>query len=187
MILNSAVDYLGHASDKPLALAYVNSKFETGIRSPLDVAILKIDRPDAEAYVKRDEIPFDFDRRRLSVVIQKKNDPAAKVMLVTKGAPEGILAVCDFYEDEGRVIPLAPDALRSCRSTFDELSAQGFRLLASAYREMDLARALYQGRRENADTRRLSGICRSAKSRRRRITRGAEARRCRGQDSDWRQ
>jgi P-type Mg2+ transporter len=137
MILNSSVDYLGHPSDKPLVLAYINSKFETGIRSPLDVAILKIDRPDAEAYVKRDEVPFDFDRRRLSVVIQKKNDPAAKCLLVTKGAPEGILSVCDFYENEGRVIPLAPYALQRCRSTFDELSAQGFRLLASAYREID--------------------------------------------------
>jgi P-type Mg2+ transporter len=137
MILNSSVDYLGHPSDKPLALAYINSKIETGIRSPLEVAVLKIDREDADAYTKRDEIPFDFDRRRLSVVVQKKNDPAAKVLLITKGAPEGILSVCEFYEADGRVIPLVPDALQRCRSTFDELSAQGFRLLASAYREID--------------------------------------------------
>ncbi len=137
MTLDSSVDYLGKPSDRPLALAYINSKFETGIRSPLDVAILKIDRPDAEAYVKRDEIPFDFDRRRLSVVIEKKNDSAAKHLLITKGAPEGILAVCNSYETDGRVIPLDPDALHRCRKTFDDLSSQGFRLLAAAYREIE--------------------------------------------------
>ena len=149
MTLNSSVDYLGKPSDKPLALAYINSKFETGIRSPLDVAILKIDRPDAEAYVKRDEIPFDFDRRRLSVVIEKKNDSAAKHLLITKGAPEGILAVCNSYEADGRVIPLDPDALHRCRKTFDDLSSQGFRLLAAAYREVD-ARERYTKDDENS-------------------------------------
>jgi len=149
MMFNSSVDYLGKPSDKPLALAYINSKFETGIRSPLDVAILKIDRLDAEAYVKRDEVPFDFDRRRLSVVVEKKNDSAAKHLLITKGAPEGILAVCNSYEADGRVIPLDPDALHRCRKTFDELSSQGFRLLAAAYREID-ARERYTKDDENS-------------------------------------
>jgi len=67
VILDSSVDYLGNPSDRPLALAYVNSKFETGIRSPLEVAILKSDRQDADAYLKCDEVPFDFERRRLSM------------------------------------------------------------------------------------------------------------------------
>ena len=72
MSLASSVDYLGKPSDRPLELAYLNSKFETGIRSPLDVAISKVHRPDADGYVKCDEIPFDFDRRRLSIVVEKK-------------------------------------------------------------------------------------------------------------------
>ena len=73
MILDSSVDYLGHPSDRPLALAYINSKFETGIRSPLELAILKTERPDADAYLKCDEVPFDFERRRLSIVVKEKN------------------------------------------------------------------------------------------------------------------
>ena len=73
MVLDSSVDYLGRPSDRPLALAYMNSKFETGIRSPLEVAILKMERPDADAYVKCDEVPFDFERRRLSIVVKEKN------------------------------------------------------------------------------------------------------------------
>jgi P-type Mg2+ transporter len=138
MTLDSAVDYLGNNSDRPLALAYLNSKFETGIRSPLDVAILKIDRPETDAYVKRDELPFDFDRRRLSVVIQRKDSAEAKCLLITKGAPEGILAVCDSFEEaDGRILPLNPDSLHRCRKTFDDLSAKGFRLLATAYREIE--------------------------------------------------
>ena len=63
--------------------------------------------------------------------------PRRKVLLITKGAPEGILAVCDSYDEGGQIIPLAPDVLQRCRKTFDDLSAQGFRLLAAAYREVD--------------------------------------------------
>ncbi|HEY6902679.1 MAG TPA: magnesium-translocating P-type ATPase [Candidatus Acidoferrales bacterium] len=139
MVLASSVDYLGEASDRPLALAYLNSKFETGIRSPLDVAILKTPRPDSDDYVKCDEIPFDFERRRLSIVVAKKEDGSTdERILITKGAPEGILALSSFYEAEGKTIPLEPDALHRCRKTFDDLSAQGFRVLGVGYRNVDV-------------------------------------------------
>ena len=138
MVLASSVDYLGRPSDHPLALAYVNSKFETGIRSPLEVAILKMERPEADAYVKCDEVPFDFERRRLSIVVQAKDgDNAAAGMLIVKGAPEGILELCTFYESEGRIAPLDPALKDRCRRTFDDLSRQGLRLLAVAYRNVD--------------------------------------------------
>src|SRR5207248_2515749 len=68
MMLSSSVDYLGKPSDRPVTLAYLNSKFETGIRSPLDAAILKTEHAHAGLYVKRGEIPFDFVRRRLFTV-----------------------------------------------------------------------------------------------------------------------
>ena len=138
MILDSSVDYLGHSSDRPLALAYINSKFETGIRSPLELAILKSERRDADAYSKCDEVPFDFERRRLSIVVKEKsttNEGAG--LLIVKGAPEGILELSSSYESEGRVAPLDTNLRNRCRQTFDDLSSKGFRLLAVAYRDVD--------------------------------------------------
>ncbi len=139
MVLASSADYLGKSSDRPFELAYLNSKFETGIRSPLDVAILKTLWTGSDEYLKCDEIPFDFERRRLSIVVARRGDVSAdERILITKGAPEGILALSSFYEAEGKKIPLEPDALHRCRKTFDDLSAQGFRVLGVAYRNIDV-------------------------------------------------
>jgi Mg2+-importing ATPase len=136
MTLASSSDYLGKPSVRPIELAYINSKSETGIRSPLDAAILKIERSVSDEYAKCDEIPFDFERRRLSIVVEKKG-VSAGCLLITKGAPEGILALSDYYETEGRVLLLDANAKGRCRQTFDDLSAQGFRVLAVAYRMVD--------------------------------------------------
>jgi Mg2+-importing ATPase len=88
--------------------------------------------------LKCDEVPFDFERRRLSVVVKKKdadNDTAGT--LIVKGAPEGILELSSFFESDGRVAPLDPDLRNRCRQTFNALSSHGFRLLAVAFREVD--------------------------------------------------
>jgi P-type Mg2+ transporter len=137
MSLACAVDYLGKASERPLALAYLNSKFETGIRSPLDVAILALHPADDESYVKCDEIPFDFERRRLSIAIHQKGDVTTNSLLITKGAPEGILELSESFETNGQVVALGSEMRHRCRQTFDELSSQGFRVLAVAYRHVD--------------------------------------------------
>ena len=138
MILESSVDYLGHPSDRPLALAYINSKFETGIRSPLELAILKSERPDADVYLKCDEVPFDFERRRLSIVVKEKNKTNNGAgLLIVKGAPEGILNLSNSYESNGRTAPFDANLRNRCRQTFDDLSSKGFRLLAVAYRDVD--------------------------------------------------
>ena len=142
MSLECSVDSCGGHSDRPLELAYLNSKFETGIRSPLDVAILKTERSNAKDYIKCDEIPFDFERRRLSIVVQEDAGGGGKRLLITKGAPEGILERSQFYESEGRVNAFDPETQRGCRKTFDDLSAQGFRVLGVAYREVE-SRAAY--------------------------------------------
>ena len=76
MSLAASVDFLGKPSDRAIDLAYINSKLETGIRSPLDAAILKLERPDSDGYVKCDEIPFDFDRRGSPSLSNKKAPPA---------------------------------------------------------------------------------------------------------------
>jgi Mg2+-importing ATPase len=137
MGLASSVDFLGNPSDRPFELAYLNSKFETGIRSPLDVAILKNQHANEDTYTKCDEVPFDFDRRRLSIVVEKKEEGTPVRLLITKGAPEGILSLSATYETNGRVTAFDDDSRRRCRRTFDEFSKQGFRVLAVAYREVD--------------------------------------------------
>jgi len=138
MILSSSVDSSGSPSDRPLSLGYINSKFETGIRNPLEEAILHCAGQNAEAYLKVDEIPFDFDRRRLSVVVKQIGEDHSGLMLITKGAPEGVLEISDFYEVDGHIEPLDSLVRNRCRQIFLDLSGQGYRVLAVAYRQIDV-------------------------------------------------
>jgi Mg2+-importing ATPase len=131
MRLQAWVDPWGQPAAGPLFLAYLNSAHETGIRSPLDAAILAHPAPDIAAYRKLDEVPFDFERRCLSVVVE-----GPRRLLIAKGAPESILARCRAYEIEGRDAPLDAAARARCRATSEELSGQGYRLLAVASREV---------------------------------------------------
>jgi len=134
MKLDRSLDPFGESSQRALTLAYSNSKFETGIRSPLDMAILQNPEPvEAAAYEKRDEIPYDFERRRLSIVVERQS----RRLLITKGAPEGILARSVSYESDGRTASLDAAALERCRTTYEGLSRQGFRILAVAYAEVE--------------------------------------------------
>jgi Mg2+-importing ATPase len=148
MKLDRSLDPFGEPSRRVLALAYSNSKFETGIRSPLDMAILQNPEPvEAAAYEKRDEIPYDFERRRLSIVVERQS----RRLLITKGAPEGILARSVSYESDGRTGALDAAALGRCRATYEALSRQGFRVLAVAYTEVE-ARANYSADDERSLT-----------------------------------
>jgi P-type Mg2+ transporter len=138
MTVDRSLDPFGQAADRAIFLAYLNSYFETGIRSPLDSAILKQPQTNAEAYHKTDEIPFDFDRRRLSIVVEKDGN----ALLITKGAPEGVLQVCSEYEFQGSRHPLEDAQRKHCYETYRKLSAKGFRVLAVAYRPADRAAGL---------------------------------------------
>lgn len=137
MVLTSAVDPYGQSSERPRFLGFLNSHCETGIRSPLDTAILKSKNLDIADYVKCDEIPFDFERRRVSIVAEQKGEDSSKRLLVTKGAPEGILTHSDSCEIEGCIIPIDAEARARCHATFQDLSHKGFRVLAVAYRNVD--------------------------------------------------
>jgi Mg2+-importing ATPase len=142
MALASSLDPLGAESERPLALAYANSYHETGIRSPLDAAILA--HPSASRWreveaerTKLDEVPFDFERRRLTVVVAE----AGAAVLVTKGAPESVMSISTHVLIGDAAEPL-DEALRArCRSTVDALSDQGFRVLAVARRDLPMQRA----------------------------------------------
>ncbi len=136
MELEGWLDPLGRRSDWVLLLAYLNSSFETGIRSPLDAAILKRPHPDASRYEKRDEIPFDFERRRLSIVAARQD----VALLITKGAPEEVLSVSSRIEIDGVRHELDALARRRCLDIFRELSGRGLRVLAVAYKEVEKSR-----------------------------------------------
>jgi Mg2+-importing ATPase len=132
MSLHETLDPFGTASQRPLELASINSKFQTGIRSPLDEVILHQSAPDVTGYTKSDEIPFDFERRRLSVVVTR----GPKQILITKGAAEGILPLLSAYEVGGEIVPMNGDARARIQSTSNTLSDEGFRLLAVAYADV---------------------------------------------------
>ena len=132
MSLDRSLDPFGNPSPRALELAYFNSKFETGIRSPLDGVILQQPPPKTEDFTKCDEIPFDFERRRLSVVVERQSQR----VLITKGAPEGILPLLSGYELEGKVEPIRGDAAKRFEHTSSDLNNQGFRSLAVAYVEV---------------------------------------------------
>ena len=136
MELDSSLDPFGEPSERPLQLGYLNSCFESGIKSPLDASILKCPRPPSvEKCEKTDEIPFDFERRRLSIVVRTNG----ACMIITKGAPEGVLAVCTSIEIGGECRPLGDAERERCTETFRRLSANGLRVLAVAYRQVDRA------------------------------------------------
>jgi Mg2+-importing ATPase len=131
MELTGGLDPFGREAERPRALAYLNSLHETGIRSPLDEAILQ-KGGSAAGYRKLDEIPFDFERRRLSVVLAKGDE----IVLIAKGAPEQMLDRCVAYETDGAEHPLDAEAAARCRLTHEALSRQGARVLAVARRSL---------------------------------------------------
>ncbi len=116
-------------------LACLNAALVTGLRNPLDEAICRLPEVDvATSYEKLDELPFDFVRRRVSVVAR---GPDGRRLLVTKGAPESVLAACSTYESDDRPLALTDAARATIEAAFREQSALGYRSLAVAYRALD--------------------------------------------------
>ena len=117
-----------------LELAYFNSFFETGLKSPLDEAILDHQHIEIGAWKKIDEVPFDFERRRVSVLI----DNGQARWLVVKGAPDEIVGLCTHYETSGaeRQQALDATALAAISSQQHALEAEGFRVLGIAWRQV---------------------------------------------------
>ena len=138
MTAERSLDPHGRECDRALFLAWLNSRFESGIRSPLDAAILKRQVNGADGYRKTDEIPFDFERRRVSIVAQGEGGP----LLITKGAPESILEICTTYEVDGVQRPLDEAQRSHCTKAYRDLSAQGLRVLAVASRPADRTEGL---------------------------------------------
>ena len=134
--LEQHVDAQGRASERVLQLAYFNSFFETGLKSPLDDAILEHREIDVSGWKKIDEVPFDFERRRVSVLL----DNGGNRLLVVKGAPDDILSLCTLCEMDGagRRIALDNAQLERMRVQYHALENDGFRVLGIAWRDVPL-------------------------------------------------
>jgi Mg2+-importing ATPase len=131
--LERHVDAEGQDDPHVLELAYLNSYFESGLKSPLDDAILKHSEIDVTLWTKIDEVPFDFERRRVSVLLER----AAARRLVVKGAPEDIVRLCTHYQDSADATVALDDAARTrINALFDSLGREGFRVLGIAWRDV---------------------------------------------------
>ncbi|MEM4465070.1 MAG: magnesium-translocating P-type ATPase [Ignisphaera sp.] len=124
------VDINGEENDKVLLYSYINSYYQTGIKSPLDEAILRFKEMNVKDYEKIDEIPFDSVRKRLSVVIKHKGQR----LLITKGAPEEVIKISSFYESGDIVSNMTNEVRKNIEKRYLELSAEGYRVLAVAYK-----------------------------------------------------
>jgi Mg2+-importing ATPase len=133
--LERHVDARGQDNPQVLALAYLNSYFESGLKSPLDDAILAHEDIDVSDWTKIDEVPFDFERRRVSVLVER----ADARRLVVKGAPEDVLRLCTHYQSStGDTVNLDEDAHASISALFDSLGEDGFRVLGIAWRDVPI-------------------------------------------------
>ena len=130
--LDRHVDVQGKDDDNVLRYVFLNSFFQAGIKSPLDTAILKHEHPLITEYQKVDEIPFDFSRKRLSVVVRHGDE----YLLVTKGEAESIFNICRTVMIDGSPRPFKESLRAQAAQTFQQLSADGFRALGVAVRNV---------------------------------------------------
>jgi Mg2+-importing ATPase len=145
IILKRHLDIRGEESDKVLEYAYLNSYHHTGLRNLLDVAVLKHvevhqDLRVEHDFKKIDEVPFDFERRRMSVVVEHVS---GRHILICKGAVEEMFGVSTTYEVNGEIGRLDPSHLAAARQETAALNADGFRVVAVAYREFPAAKEAY--------------------------------------------
>ncbi len=133
--LQSALDADGNASEKVLLQAYINSFFETGFTNPIDEAIRNNKKFDLSGYRKQDEIPYDFIRKRLTILVSHDDEH----IMVTKGALQNVLEVCSSIETKDGNIVDKVTALDRIQKHFEEFSSKGFRTLGVAYKNMGSA------------------------------------------------
>jgi Mg2+-importing ATPase len=137
VVLMRHCNVAGNESADVLMDGYLISYFQTGLKNLLDRAILESadfhGKPLVEKYRKLDEIPFDFTRRMMSVLVQ---DPDGKVILLTKGAPEEVFLRCSHFELDGKLSAMHPDLMVGLKQEYDSLSNDGFRVLAVANRDL---------------------------------------------------
>ncbi|HLX11568.1 MAG TPA: magnesium-translocating P-type ATPase, partial [Bacteroidota bacterium] len=142
VFLEQYCDVVRKKDDDVLALAFLNSHFQTGLKNILDRAILSHEEVQRQfkvnEHAKLDEIPFDFMRKVMSVVVQT---PEGKPRMITKGAPEEIFKRCVSFELDGDIDPIDPILISDLQEEYERLSSDGFRVLALAYKDMESKQA----------------------------------------------
>src|SRR5271157_2420967 len=137
VVLMRHCNVAGRETDDVLLSGYLISYFQTGLRNLLDRAILDSSdfhgKAAVEKYKKLDEIPFDFTRRIMSVLVEQT---AGKAILLAKGAPEEIFLRCSQFELDGKLSPMTPTLMVGLKQEYDDLSNDGFRVLAVATRDL---------------------------------------------------
>ncbi len=132
--LHAAMGVGGAEDPRVLLYAYLNAGYSTGFANPIDAALREAAPPDAAAYEKLDEVPYDFVRKRVSILVARGSER----LLLTKGALANVVAACDRAEVGGKVVPLG-EVREQIEGRFRELSAAGYRTLGVAYRELPRA------------------------------------------------
>jgi Mg2+-importing ATPase len=130
--LHSTIDIDGNPSDRVFFHAYLNSFYEKGFSNPIDEAIRSYKQQDISGYEKVDEVPYDFIRKRLSIMIKKDG----RCFMVTKGALSNVLSVCPFAENKAGDKIDTNTVGQMIQQKFENLSSQGFRVLGVAMRDM---------------------------------------------------
>jgi len=144
VIMKRHINIEGEDCDEVLQYAYLNSYYQSGLKNLLDIAVLEHAdlRKDLhlETYTKIDEIPFDFSRRCMSVVVAKQE---AEHILICKGAVEEILSLCTKSEIGARVFDMTPESRGKMMSLAQELNEDGFRVVAVAHKDMPPEQTVY--------------------------------------------
>lgn len=134
IILETHLNVLGQEDDRVLRHGYLNSYYQTGLKNLLDIAVIEYGDEKGfnnitDIYRRVDEIPFDFTRRRMSVVVESENN---KRQLITKGAIEEMISICSYVEINGEVLPLTEELTNNVIKMVTELNQQGMRVLGIA-------------------------------------------------------
>lgn len=150
IFLSKHVDVMGNVSDPVLLLAYINSYHQTGLKNLLDVAVLEHADQNVKMeklrYHKLDEIPFDFERRRMSVVVRT---PSKRVRMITKGAVEEMLSICRSVEINHEVVDLSPELVKTIQANSQQYNRDGLRVIALAYRDIEHEQNVFSVADEN--------------------------------------
>ncbi|MCU4350096.1 magnesium-translocating P-type ATPase [Acinetobacter ursingii] len=138
IFLSHHVDVLGKKSHTVLMLAFLNSYYQTGLKNLLDVAVLEAVDQDMKfeklRFKKLDEVPFDFERRRMSVIVRT---PQSQIRMVTKGAVEEMVKVCTHIEIKGEIKELTAQLRKDIEEITQHYNREGLRVVAVAYRDFD--------------------------------------------------
>ena len=141
VVLERHCDVKGEEDEEVLKFTYLNSFYQTGLRNLLDRAILDHEEmeEELERYKKIDEIPFDFSRKIMSVIVEIDGEH----ILISKGRPEAIFERCKKYELDGKIFKIDEKIMPDLKNQVDKLNSEGFRTVALGYRIIDNIKSIY--------------------------------------------